>query len=326
MRSAAKGDARFRTRASMTALLIGALVAGCGGGGVDQSNSAPAPLENPAGTAASSPAPASRDSTPIQSPVSPTPVSPIVPAPPPAPQSGPAPAPAPAPVEIKIMALGDSMTAGGEADGSAYRSYRGYLDQQLNDAGYLVDFIGSQFHPPVGGGDPDHEGYGGRLIGPDNLMPPEKDTIYDRVVGNGFRPVLSPGVSPDIIILALGWNSANYRPSDAANQYEQLVRAVQSLRPLATIILATLSPPEGTSEAQANVMLQGFRELNARARGLAAASASDNLLLADLAAGGFQPSDYIADDDIHWSSAGAVRAASIIFQSIVSSGVLLSIR
>jgi GDSL-like Lipase/Acylhydrolase family len=226
----------------------------------------------------------------------------------------------------KIMALGDSMTAGGEAGGGAYRSYRGYLDQQLEQAGYLVDFIGSQSHQPVDGGDPDHEGYGGRLIGPDNLNPPEIDTIYDRVVGNGFPPILPSSVDPDVIILALGWNSANYRASDAANQYERLVATVRALKPAAVLVLATLSPPEGTSEAQADVLLQGYRELNARARSLGNASASDNLLLADLARADFEPTDYVATGDIHWSRAGARRAAAVIFQALVDSAALGSPR
>ena len=224
------------------------------------------------------------------------------------------------------MALGDSMTAGGEASGSAYRSYRGYLDLQLEGSGYRVDFIGSQSHRPVDGGDPDHEGYAGRLIGPDNLSPPDIDTIYDRVVGNGFAPILAPSVSPDVIVLALGWNSANYRATDAANQYENLVATIQSLQPRAKLVLATLSPPEGKTEAQSDVLLQGYRELNARARSLAGASATDNLLLADLARGSFQTSDYVAPDDIHWSRDGAIRAASIILQALVDGGVFSASR
>jgi hypothetical protein len=229
------------------------------------------------------------------------------------------------PRQFSIMALGDSMTAGGEASGSAnrpYRSYRGYLALQLENAGYSVDFIGSRSHAPVDGGDPDHEGYGGLLIGPDNLVPPETDTIYDRVAGNGFASILGPSVDPDFIILALGWNSANYRASDAANQYARLVATIQAMKPQARLVLATLSPREGETEAQTEALLQGYRELNAKARSLANASVVDNLLLADLAGGGFQSADYIAPGDIHWSRAGATRAASIIYQTLVRAGEL----
>jgi hypothetical protein len=212
------------------------------------------------------------------------------------------------------------MTSGGEVTGAPYRSYRGFLGQQLTNAGYAVDILGSQINTPYDGGDPNHDGYPGMLIGPDNLGT-DGNTIYDRVVGaNGHATLLGSSVQPDIIVLALGWNSARWRADDAGNQYRTLVQAVQARRPGVKLVLATLSPEQGRDETWTANTYPGYRNVNTMARALANASATDDLVLADLAAGGFVASDHT--DAIHWTAAGAQRAAAIIRDAIVTNGLV----
>jgi hypothetical protein len=89
---------------------------------------------------------------------------------------------------LRVMPLGDSITYGGGAAGG----YRAPLYQLLTNAGYTVDFIGTQ----TGNGaaslpDPDHEGYSGATI-----------RYIDSRLPNIFGAVLQP----DIILLLLGVN------------------------------------------------------------------------------------------------------------------------
>ena len=90
------------------------------------------------------------------------------------------PAPVPAVVDfsgLRILPLGDSMTAGNEADPSSYRSYRGPLYRMLQAAGHDVDFVGTLSQTPALGGDPNHNGYGGAQIGPGG----SSNNLADRV-------------------------------------------------------------------------------------------------------------------------------------------------
>ena len=67
---------------------------------------------------------------------------------------------------LRIMPLGDSITEGAGATSTA--GYRGPLWTLLANAGYNVDYVGSNTtnQDKTNGMDPDHEGHGGwRLDG-----------------------------------------------------------------------------------------------------------------------------------------------------------------
>jgi lysophospholipase L1-like esterase len=231
----------------------------------------------------------------------------------PAPGTTPDPGATPTPVTARILVFGDSMTSGDEANPTGYRAYRGYLFQRLQAAGFAVDFIGSRKLVPAVGGDPDHDGYPGELIGPDPLgLDPV--TLYDRLPA-----ALEVSGEPDVVVMAFGWNSVNFRSQYAAQRYQGIVDLVRQRKPAAKLILATLPPQQGKTEAQTNA-LPGYQAFNAMARDLANASSGDNLYLADYAAAGFVASEY--HDLIHWSAEGARRAAETIFQTLTQNHLL----
>ena len=157
------------------------------------------------------------------------------------------------PPALRVMPLGDSITYGGGAAGG----YRAPLYQLLTNAGYNVDFIGTQ----TGNGaaslpDPDHEGYPGSTI-----------SDIDSILPNIFGAV----AEPDIILLLLGVN--DYLDDDdtahATNRLEALVVRLATNWPNAKIIVASLtevSEPLNTQiQTTFNAFLPGICE---RQRGL----------------------------------------------------------
>lgn len=208
---------------------------------------------------------------------------------------------------VRILALGDSMTAGNESAVDGFRSYRGRLHGLLTRAGYAVDFVGTQRSTPAVGGDPDHDGYGGAFIGPGG----SSHNLWDRVSS------IIAATSPDVVVLALGWNSAYNEPSVAGGKYRGLVERVRALRPQAHVVVATLSPQRGQTESQTAADVEGFASINANARALAAEYAGVGTVhLADFAGAGFQAGDYV--DVIHWTQSGADRAAERLYAAIVA--------
>jgi lysophospholipase L1-like esterase len=206
----------------------------------------------------------------------------------------------------RILALGDSMTAGHEDDPTRFRSYRGKLFALLVAAGYKVDFVGTQKMTPAVGGDPDHDGYGGAWIGPGGST----NNLTDKLPG------ILAAVDPDIIILAFGWNSVYNEASVAGAKYRDFVNRVAAAKPNAHIVVATMSPQRGQTEARSSAELPGYAAINSVARSIASASTTDRIHLADYASAGFQDSEYW--DVIHWLQPGADRAAQVLYQTLVN--------
>jgi hypothetical protein len=110
------------------------------------------------------------------------------------------------PPPLRVMPLGDSITLGLYVAGG----YRAPLYQLLTNAGYNVDFIGTQAGNGAAGlPDSDHEGYSGFTI-----------TAIDTNLSSVFNAV----VEPDIILPLVGLN--DYRSGQAAqatNRIEALI-------------------------------------------------------------------------------------------------------
>src|SRR5438270_6716472 len=129
-----------------------------------------------------------------------------------------------APPPIRILPLGDSITYGYAVPGG----YRLPLYQLLTNAGYNVDFIGTQTdNGAVGLPDSDHEGHSGWTI---------------RGINAIAQDVFAATDDPDVILLLIGVNDYNQN-DDLANAHSRLQGLVENLatnRPYAKIILANL--------------------------------------------------------------------------------------
>ena len=122
------------------------------------------------------------------------------------------------------MPLGDSITFG---DGSSHGAgYRGDLWHALAEAGYDVDFVGSEQDGAIP--DPDHEGHPGWEI----------DDIAERVVDwlNAWRPT--------VVLLHIGTNDLD-RDADVRGAPARLGALLDSIlrtRPGVKLYVSSLSP------------------------------------------------------------------------------------
>ena len=128
------------------------------------------------------------------------------------------------PAPIRILPLGDSITYGSSSPGG----YRAPLYQLLTNAGFVVDYIGTQTGNPVASlPDSDHEGHGGWRI----------DQLDANILG-WFGQL----DDPDVILLLIGTNDYGqaYDADNATNRLEALIVKMATNRPFAKIIVANL--------------------------------------------------------------------------------------
>lgn len=243
----------------------------------------------------------------------------------------------PPPIGLTVLPLGDSTTKGDEQDedlsqtcpsGGSHRSYRGALQSLMTNAGYSgFDFIGPKSNSPASGGtDANHAGYGGAMIAPftgsdpvtvacreQSTMPtPDGNSngnLIDRLDG-----IFTSGVNPDVIVVAAGWNSLNCDTTtgSSADQMSTLVGQLTTRRPNAKILLTTITPRQGETEAQTGAAMPAYSLLNQRIRQLA--SGNSNVYLADIATLPFSSTDF--RDSIHWCQSAADPIAQTLFDRI----------
>ena len=132
---------------------------------------------------------------------------------------------------LRIMPLGDSITEGAGATSTG--GYRGPLWTLLANAGYNVDYVGSNTtnQDKTNGMDPDHEGHGGwRLDGTSG--------------GNGIFEKLptwfSTIESPDVILLHLGTNDSGADTLNNMARTTALLDRLFALQPSAHVIATTI--------------------------------------------------------------------------------------
>lgn len=225
---------------------------------------------------------------------------------------------------VKIMALGDSLTAGEGVNG--YQSYRGYLYQLLTTAGHKVDFVGSQASPTATEADEDHEGHAGFTIGPDNARycntinnelacGTEHYNLYDNVE-NWLKQS-----NPDIVLLNIGINdmlpqvvavggagvNRSVDPDRAAPQLKGLVNRIREFAPNAKIIVSSLLRVSWRDGAD----WPAYRMVNTMARELGQ-NRDDGIYFVDLNAISLQSGDF--HDSLHLTNAGARKVALAWFE------------
>lgn len=230
---------------------------------------------------------------------------------------------------IRIMALGDSLTAGGDpsSPGEA-QSYRGYLETSLQAAGYRVDFVGSVKQAPIGGNDPDHEGHGGFSIGPDSAKLCPKDvTCPPSNLDSGLAGWLA-AADPEVIVLLAGVNDllpedgAVYRPTvpaEAGAKLKGLIARIRRLQPDARVVVGSYPPISfmvtGTEQGRAD-----FAALNAAAK--SAGSGTDKQVVyapvRERLDGEWGDGDVVsATDQVHPRATGAKKIAAVFHEALV---------
>lgn len=208
------------------------------------------------------------------------------------------------PINVKpksIMFIGDSVTRGSDEFDNASRTFRGTVFRLLTGSGVPVDFVGSQTLTPTVGGDPNHEGYNGASI---------QDT-FDRI-----STMLPADMNPDVIVLELGYNDVFGPRAGIVSRYEALIRALRATKPNSVLILCTLHPERGETEAQYRVRLPAWADLMDTIRALANASDIDDIYLADVAATPFFFNDYF--DGVHLSQSGADKFGAVVYRTLLS--------
>lgn len=220
----------------------------------------------------------------------------------------------------RIMPLGDSLTSGTYP--GRVHSYRGYLETLLREAGYSIDFVGTQSRLAHAGSDPEHEGHSGYSIGPDLARfcdECETANLYDHLT-----TYLQS--KPDVILLLIGINDLlpldvrPVRPADAPDKLANLVHRIQQLSPDTTIFVASLAP---ISYMDSND-LPYYNEINQMAERLGNRHAYDKLYFVDLNQDMGAVIDLGLDfaDGVHLAEGGARKMAQVWFEALVASGVL----
>lgn len=135
---------------------------------------------------------------------------------------------------LRIMPLGDSITYGSGATATA--GYRGPLWTALKNAGYSIDYIGTQTgNQPtdIEGFDPDHEGYPGwRVSHATKGILEQMDSVFATVR------------DPHVILLLIGTNDTGEGLEHMQNlmsDYAKLVDKICLAQPDARLIVSTIT-------------------------------------------------------------------------------------
>jgi lysophospholipase L1-like esterase len=138
---------------------------------------------------------------------------------------------------LKLLALGDSNTAGTPLAPGAYRTR---LWQDFGSDPTKLEFLGSQVSGPPELGDQAHEGHSGFTIA---AAPVGFGNLAD-----GLRSYLNARINPDFILLMIGTNDVNlnYQVDQAPARLDSLISRISDLstglKPNAKLIVASIPP------------------------------------------------------------------------------------
>ncbi|MBL0887218.1 cellulose-binding protein [Myceligenerans sp. I2] len=222
---------------------------------------------------------------------------------PPTPDPTPSPTPTDPPTDppgdpVRIMPLGDSITG-------SPGCWRGNLWQLVTDAGYDVDFVGSQYAGCApAGADLDHEGHGGALV--------------TNVVASGETRTWLEQNTPDVVLLHFGTNDvwSNVPPSQILDAYSSIVADLRELNPDATVLAAQIIPLEPDASFGCTDCAQRAVNLNAQIPAWAASlsTAESPIVVVDQWTGFDASND--AYDGVHPNDSGNVKIAARWFDAL----------
>lgn len=188
----------------------------------------------------------------------------------------------------------------------AYQSYRYELWKNTLDAGWTIDYVGTQidagsYEQYVGESfDTDHEGIGGI----------ESDGVKDNI-----QEVLSSIDEPDIVLLCVGGNDLlNGDDIDPViENIEIIIGRIHQLNPNIKVFIEQIAPTH--SNFMTNELDDILQQFNAKIAELGSSviSGGANIHVVDMF------TDFTDDyffDDVHYNEAGAKEVADRYFQTI----------
>lgn len=201
---------------------------------------------------------------------------------------------------LRIMPLGDSITYGQGWD--PHGGYRAVLREKLVEAGYDVDYVGTQTGNQgtlAAAGDVEHEGHPGWTVDRVTAALPEWSSRID---------------GPHIVLLKIGTNNCNGDHATVISQIGDLLDAIKRLQPSAHVIVGTLIPfLNGSEVGSNNAWIQAHNEL-LRAEVQRRANLGDGVSLADLYSV-VSPTEGM-NDDRHPNESGYRAMAQVWFDAI----------
>ena len=216
--------------------------------------------------------------------------------------------------QITIMPIGNSLTQASEP------GYRGFLYHLLDSASYSFDFIGSKHDGmPSNGGDPDHSGFGGYVIGPN----PSKGDDWDPWKHGDILYHLDQGYkimnnNADVIILEIGINDFfndrdDYDPSIVgADRLDSLIAKMYKLSPEAVILVSNLTPVNWDANfgslfnSEVPAIISKYKILG------------NKIYLVDLRNGiNWKMREDISSDQLHPTASGYKKMAKLFFSNLV---------
>ena len=203
--------------------------------------------------------------------------------------------------DVRILPLGDSITLGCCSGSASQGGYRNTLYTSLTNAGYTVDFLGTQtdtLNPGLP--DSDHQGH-------------SSFTIND--IRAGLANWLAAYAAPDVVLLHIGTNDFTDGLSsvvDVQNRLRNLVKELHVLRPHARVIVSSLLP-RSDIPAAADAVTSYNSSLPQFVAGLAAAGHPVHYL--DMH-GTFLLEDL--NDGLHPNPVGYTKMADLLFPAVTS--------
>jgi lysophospholipase L1-like esterase len=196
-----------------------------------------------------------------------------------------------------LMPFGGSLTGG-------TNSYRRLIVSSMNERRIPIDLVGSQSDGERAGGDPDHEGYPGFVIGPSKSSQDTLATAVERALK--LR-------KPDVILLLTGTDDL-LRQEDAsamASGLTALVTRIRDRSPGSLVIIAELPPTVKDPIGSPNL-----KAYNDRAKLLSDADSFDSVFFAPLntklAKLGFEPRVDMSADGREFTASGARKFTAAI--------------
>ena len=213
-------------------------------------------------------------------------------------------------VEPKILALGDSITAGEHPVDPTPGAYRIQLWNKFVADGFNVDFVGSQYNGSRNLDDKEHEGHPGWTINQINTL-----------VDDGLLRTYQP----DLILLMIGTNDILRRDTTSTLETElsQLIDDLTEKSPNAHLLVSSIAPLDSSIKSKTKAdIVTAYNNLIPE---LVTKKAAQGQQITYVNAGGILSVQDLVSDGIHPTATGYNRLGKSWYDAIVESDTLIGI-